>query len=457
MEEEEYGLSLGDIFKVILKKIWWVVGATALGIILVVLLVNFWYNKNHRVYSAEYSVIYPYKDTGKYPDGSDFLVSDCITLENLTDVKNGKYSAADNKDEFKDIDVETMVTDDDITLTEVVTVDEAKNASTKYTLEVKAKYFSGEEQAANFLRTVSYFPVYRIKDILETQEYGVYFDSYDAAATYEEKVNALVSQKNYIVSSYNSLKDYGSVIEVEIAAVNNSVFSASEQKLLWDEINSKRYVLNPDKYLAEYKTTQAAIEKDIKNNENIIKALEDAREKSLSAAAGAAGEGNTVDGDIRNNAYDEEIAKYTVTNANLQNRFDEIKKTVDEIKEYTVAGTDKYKAKVALDKKLEGFRSDLEESTERLKTVSKEIYDANSRIIYTVNKVKLSGGLSIIMAALLGAAVGLILSAAVVCIIDAPKYKRAKLAAISGANPASAEAKEESSQNAENQVTDKNE
>ena len=64
-----------DILKVIFKRIWWVLGATAACLLIVVLVTQLWYNKRQQFYSVSYEIVYPDSTSGKYPDGSDLLAT----------------------------------------------------------------------------------------------------------------------------------------------------------------------------------------------------------------------------------------------------------------------------------------------------------------------------------------------------------------------------------------------
>ena len=91
-KEVENGLTVGDVFKIIFKRIWWVLGATLVCLAVLLMITELWYNKREQYYLISYDIVYPDIASGKYPDGSDLIVSDSISHETLTDIKNGVYS-----------------------------------------------------------------------------------------------------------------------------------------------------------------------------------------------------------------------------------------------------------------------------------------------------------------------------------------------------------------------------
>ncbi len=423
--EEENGLTFMDILKVIFKRIWWVLGATAACLLIVVLITQLWYNKREQYFSVNYEIVYPDSANGKYPDGSDLLAADAISLATLTSIKDGAYSSADDADEFKNIDVEKMLSEDGISISEEVTQTAGGGIKRTYTLTVSSKYFSGDAQAVAFIRTVAAYPVKRVNSVIDTKEYGLYFSVYGDAKSYEAKIEALVAQKTYLESEYTKLINYGSTVEVNLASLHN-IFTEEQRKSLTDSITANYYVFDTDGYKATAETRKVALNKQIADNAKIIEAE-------------AAKRGDSNPNDVNTNPYDQIIAELTRKNAELDNEIKTIEKTIDAIESYTQEGADAYKAKQAFDARLEKYRTDLATATDALKAVSKTIYGDNSRIIFSNNRIRRQGGLGTIVSALLGAVIGLLVSAVVVCIVDLPKYKKRKLA-----NAGAAEAEEKS-------------
>lgn len=434
--EEENGLSFGEILKVIFRKVWWVVGAVAAGILVLVLVSQLWYNKNNQFYSVEYEVVFPDVSDGKYPDGSALLAADSISYRTLTSIVNGEYSDDGKKDEFKNIDVEKMVTADGINITEQLTQQVSGGVKREYTVTVMAKYFKDGAQAADFLRKVAQYPVNRAKSVIADKEYGIYFPVYENAQTYEEKIAALLSQKQYIESNYNSISISDTSVTVNLALLN-TVFTSTQRQSLNDTIVAKGYVYDTASYKADADTRMAALEKQISDNANVIEKLQ-AERSSVSNSP------SQSDGlDVIVNAYDSEIAKLIVKNGELSNELLTIADKLVKIEAYTDPENAAYAEKQEFDAQLEQYKVQLTEATETLKSVTEGVYQKNSNVIFGSNVIAKQGGLSTIVAALLGAVIGLLASAIVICIVDLPKYKREKLAKANGDGQTKIEEEEE--------------
>lgn len=429
--EEENGLTIGDVFKVILKRIWWVVGAVALCVLVMVLVTQLWYNKGKQYYSVSYEIIYPDSASGKYPNGNEFIIADSISLETLTDIKNGKYSP-ENPDEFKSVKVDTMLEKDDIRVSQSMVRSEDDSVTKTYTLTVMAKYFDSEVQAVSFLKTVASYPVNRVNAIIAEREYWLNLTTYERAKTYEDKIAALQLQKDYLQSSYNLLRVYDNQIDVKLAELYN-LFTEAQKQALTDRLKANFYVLDTKEYIANADYRKAVLNKNIEENKEIIKALKEERDKaqatqggSSSATTFAAG---VFDQDVITNAYDYRIAALTATNASYSIEIENINKTLEKITKYTQQGTPEYAEKQEFDALLEKYRSELTDATEELKTETNKLYLENSRVIFAGNRVERLGGIGAIVSALIGLLGGAVVSGIVICIIDLPKYKRAKLAA----------------------------
>jgi capsular polysaccharide biosynthesis protein len=113
-------------------------------------------------------------------------------------------------------------------------------------------------------------------------------------------------------------------------------------------------------------------------------------------------------------SLDARIAYYTERNA-----------TIDNI--LNARADENYKKNnTAFANKLDAYKVALENQAASLKTVSIAIYSGQSKTIYTTNRISVDGGVNIIIAAVAGAVLGFIIAAIVICIIDMPKYIKAR-------------------------------
>ena len=445
--EEERGLSFGEILKIIFKRVWWLLGATALCLIAVVLITQLWYNKKVQYFSVSYELVYPDSESGRYPDNSYLLAADCISFGTLNDIKNGKYSP-DNPEEFKSIDVDKMLKKDGISISETVTRTADDGIKRTYTLTVIADYFSSNTQAANFLRTVASYPVYRVNEIIASNEYGKYFSIFDKAETYADKIDALLRQKQYLEEKYNSFVIYGSEVEANSAALHN-IFTETQRQSLEASLTANYYVVNAEEYLANSDTRIAALNKKISDNNAIISELEKKRDESATTNPDGGASAASVrlnDQGIITSPYDYEIALLTKENGVMLNEIADIEATKEAIGKYSQEGTAAYGQWNKFESQLNGYRAELEEATAALKKVSTDIYKNNSRVIFSVNSIKTQGGINAVIAAILGALIGLLVTSFIIAIIDVPRYKRKMLAQAAAEN---AENKVSEEENAE--------
>lgn len=411
--EEENGLSLGDIFKVIFKKVWWVLGAIAVGILAVVLIIELWYNKKVELYQVSYEIVYPDSSSGKYPDGNDFLISECISSVTLEKIK-------DSSDDFSQVDISKMLKNDDIFVSETVERTAGDVVKHTYTMSVRASYFKNDETGIRFLRAAVEYPVERVREIVNNKEYGLFFQTFDNAKTYEEKIYALDEQKNYLTERYNILKNYDESVETEMASLRN-VFTENERTSLFDRIEAYFYVFDTKTFKDDSAPRIDALDKQIRDNENIIEALRTERDrKSSEAVARAVAEESVI------NAYDYQIAQIIIENEKLRNEKQTIQSRLDAIEKYETAGSAENVQKKQFDDLLASYRAELETATGQLKAKSISVYGNNSTVIYSGNKVEKTGGMNALLAALIGAAIGFVLAAAVILIIDLPKFIRNK-------------------------------
>lgn len=426
---EDNGLTFTDVLNVIFKKIWWVVGSMALGLIVVVLIMQLWYNPTVKNYSVSFEI--------SYPDKTEFLSTEFISLSALKQIRDGEYSG-ENTAEFEGVNVESMFSNDDISISRDSTAQPSGVVKTVYTLTVKASYFKSGKQAASFIRKVSTYPVITENEYVASKNYRPYVNVYDGAKTYSEKIEALLSQKKYLQTEYGLLMNIDKSSEVKLAALEN-VFTSTQRQYLQDTISANHYVLDPETYAENAVSRKEVIRLQKENNLNIIAQLQAEREEAINKPT--QGEGQ--------NAYDTRIAEYIVKNAVLDNEAQEIEDTLDAIEKYTVAGSTDYAKKQEFDELLDGYRAQLVAATDTLKEESVRIYGENTDVIYSNNKIEKKGGMSVLASAIIGLVIGLLISSVVICIIDLPKYKRLKFGAKQSENAELPEATEEIPQAAE--------
>ena len=428
MEEEQKGITIGEIFKIIFNRIWWVVGVTAAVLVVFACVVQFWYNPEHQTYTVSYEVRLP--SGNSYPDGTALQPDESVLLANLQLIKDESFLPEEQRTgKFKSINIAEMVEEDDIRYSQKI--EQNQDGSYKYVnyVSIVKKYFKDEKQAAAFVKAVAEYPVLKAQSIVEKMNYSSRLAKYDIVTTYEEKINALVEQKNYISSAYNNLLTTygGEYVPAGLTGgkcindyINDlaAIFNLQEQAAVRDDIALKYYFFDVESRLKALQSEVEFKNREIANNESIIDGLYEEMDKVIGKV------GDVTVKEIA--AFSERINYYREENEKLQNRIDEIGEIKKAILDYTEG--DGVQAKQAFDARLDEIKVQLDESTQVLKSVNVCIYDEKTQVVYENNKIEAEGGFNIILATIIGAVIGFLLVGVVVFIKDYPKYKREKLA-----------------------------
>jgi hypothetical protein len=400
--DEERGISLKEIFSVIFKRVWWLVGCVAAFAIIVVLFVQFYYNPSKRTYTIDYTIEYPDSASGQYPDGTAFRLSDIKSLATLEYIKSTDES-------FASIDVSKMIDNDDISITKVT---DSTTDDEYVELTIKKRYFSSTEQAQKFIKAVAEFPAEYVKELVESSEYTANLTAFNVARTYEDQISLLEAQLSYVNGMYDSLINlYGQYYKVNGKSLLsyrlelNNVLSSEDLLHLNSELTNQRYVKDGETFLANAQSDIDAYNKQIAYNNKRIEALREERDKIS---------GSQSDVETFNKA----ILDLVASNSTLQYNIDIINEKVASINNTDTT------AQKAFEEKLEGYVSDLNEATDVFKSVRIAVYAEKSVTVYNSNNIEVSGGLNIILAAVVGAVVGFIVAGVIICIIDMPKYLR---------------------------------
>lgn len=430
MEQEENVISIGEIFKVIFRRVWWVVGVTAAFLLIFVMIVQFWYNKNNQTYSVNYEMYFPGMNEGYYPDGTQYRLDNVVSVETLTKIRN-------SNEEFDNIDVEQMVQNDEININKVaVTAEDSSTgvAQSYFTLNVSAKYFKNSDQAAAFIREVAAYPVNHALEIVETLDHYYNLRTYDAdyTDTFEKKIDLLKAQREYLTGGYENISKLVGVFYMvnglTIAEYSNAaaaIFDEDVVERLKGEITAKNYsdtdILDYDKQVENIKNQIKLQEEQIELNNKIISSLETKWQELLNNLNGLDA---TVISDL-SNAYTEDINNYTKQNVQLQNSIDKLNARINSQETFQQDIN-------AILSRLDSYRDQLDEATVLYTTVYKQFYNEICTVSFRSNKISAEGGINIILAALIGAVIGFVVVSIVIYIIDMPKYRRNKAAMLEG-------------------------
>ncbi len=425
---EEYGITLGEICRIIFRRVWWVIGVTAAFLLITVLLVQFWYNPNNRQYTVSYNIRFPDSSSGLYPDGTPLRVTDSVLLGSLTEIKSGTYSEGEeNAPDFSDIDIEDMVENDAISLTAVTTEasDSGEAGWSGYRLTVSYKYFKDSAQAVAFIKKIAEYPIDKAQYIVENALYNYNLTQYDVGTTYEAKIAALINQKNYVMSIYDFIKNnYGETYRPLGASdktitdyINeaSTIFDSRIQSAYYNTVTANYYVWDTETYKLTANASIEATRIEIANNEAIVSALEE-------KIAELDKNGTAFD---QIEAYHEKIASYVERNTQLETSIKTTEETLAKIEIYE-NDPQAVEDKAEFDAQLDSTRAQLATLTETAKSLRIATYQNESMVLYVNNTIESEGGINILVAAVVGAVLGFIIVSVVILIKDMPEYKRRK-------------------------------
>ena len=400
-QRNEEGLSLGEIFRVIFKKIWWVVGITCSVALATVLVIVLLVNNLSSQYRLDYTLEFPGYENMRYPDGTSYRYQRVVSLDELERVKG-------TDEEFSAIDVEKMYQKNDISIT--VDTENTDKTYGIYTLTVKAGYFANEDVATRFLVALASTPIDYINDVVQNADYGFYLQSYQNATTYEEKIFHLANQRKYLVNKYAELMlTYGESYRYEDKTLSAYVgevtqqFSEATEQMLSDELKTNGYVYDKQSYRSEASVKIAANNVKIAENEAVIDALE-----SLTSVS---------------EAQAKRIVTLTEENALLERENAEIEQTLLKLDEEDGAYSE---GNAGFSARLQGYHEALTRLTDVYKAVCSFIYETESDVRFDQYTADTQGAVSLVVAVVLGIALGFVVACVVVGGKELPKYTKAK-------------------------------
>ena len=200
MEEEESGIKWGAVFAVIKKRLIFIIAIAVVAALVAGLLTGFVFNAGKDTYTLSFDLKSP-SGEGSLPDGTAFSVQNLVYSGNLQRVK-------DSNEMFAGLDI-GILSSGDITITDnnraVEGEEERPAADARYTITAKESCFDSYEQADEFMHAVAESFVTLTQEALNGRNYSAWEQSYTLAPDYDERINVLRSQYNYVLSVYDGL------------------------------------------------------------------------------------------------------------------------------------------------------------------------------------------------------------------------------------------------------------
>ena len=412
---EEDGVSLGQIFKVMFLRWKLLLIITASIFIVGMLGTQLIYNRMKAYYSTSVEYVNVINDDEEtFVNNSKFNYRDIIKLDNLKAIKS-----SDTK--FDSINIEKLVDEEDISISKTTNEQTKKSV---YTVKAKGKYFNSSEIAKEFLNKLLNSPVNELSKLVENANNKLYLTGYDNSIDYESQIEALYNEISLIDSKYTKLIDIyvetkvddKDMASIQIALQNKYGKTVDEDKKvsykviddLKNELLKKNYVKDFDKNKNALINEKAALEKQINDNNDIINALEDKIDLY-----------NTNYSNLANDAYTPittEIAKLTTENSKMNNQILVIQSQLDN------NGGDATE-RAAFEAKLTALYNELKTEANNYTTNSKDVVNLYAKAETNGKALTSTGGLGIIISALLSLVAGLIIACIVNLIIDREKLK----------------------------------
>ncbi len=422
MENEEVGLTFGDIFHILWKKIWIVLIVSVAFAIVFFCVVQFWYNENQRKYVSTYSISFPGLNLGLYPDSSVYRIEDTISLEILNQIKEEADGA------FDSIDIEKMIQKDGISISEQK-VSNSKDTESEVlvTLVMDGVYFESKQQAQDFVREVAQYSIKHVQDIVEGITYDTYLNNYNSglATSYEQKVNYLIAQQKYLLNFYDvMISSKGAYYTVSIQDENGTSvvqtldsyrtnclesFNETVQQAVLEELEVKGYIYDLTAYKQESVYRTEVLQGLVDRLDQEIAQLKVSREEFVE-------EGNQdlvtmVDNKIMKLTDDKIVCLVEMAQIVSNNKLTEQQ------------NQDK---NASFEARLNTCADLLKEQTEILQKVRVQFFEKESYFHMQKNQLEEGGGFSSLLAAFGGFIIGLLGVCIVICIVDYPKYKNQK-------------------------------
>ena len=420
MEEErsENGVTLGELCRLILKRIWIVLGTAVLVMLAAAILFEFALNPVLTSYEMDLRIVYPGSSDLKYPDGSPFYYQEMITEDSLAAAK-----ASDER--FASIDIEKMVDKGAVEITaETENVATGRVYTGQYHISVKMSYFPNKQVATDFIKALAALPGQKVNEIASSADYTLDASVFENAS-FSVRLDLLASQKANITEQYKAWVELlGS--SYRIGETGKTLFSyASEARSAFDQEDKLRLKL--DQY--DFQTEDVASER---------KALEAEYEVNLRKIAALEMSANSISRLARSSATASEEGGVEVVFPEIELTTDQMIQKLKTRNEDIITLLGKYEEGKfdgegtlkdelpAFVKELNRQFAELKETAETTSLVSKALYRQETYTRFETQNAEEEGGVSLIIVALGGLVLGFVVACVVVWIVDYPKYKRAK-------------------------------
>ncbi len=393
-ETEREGITLGEIWRMIKKRLWIILVITLIAGVAAYLFVKLLVDPSEIFYTMEFALNYPGKEELKYPDGTPFYYQDMVSVEML---ERAKASSA----EFANVDVNKLASEDAITITYTLEGKEAEDVEQyreTYTLKVSQKDFANRELATKFLRAVAETPVQYVKERANSLDYSLALETYEGAYSFGDRIRLLTSERSRILEQY---EDWVSIFD-ESYQVNGRALKdhrADVEILLSDD---KREELSRQLTVYGYVPLErlserlAQLNADHETNDKKIAEIELFFQGSKGGVSS------------------ESLEAVAQTYADLKIENVDIERKIQALTEENIK---------AFDEMLDGEYEKLQQAAEQTKQVASALYSQETRATFSTSRAVQEGGSSMPLITIGAAVVAFLVASAIVCAVEYPKLR----------------------------------
>lgn len=414
---EEQGVTLGQIFSVIIYNKLRLLITTLICFVLICLVAVLGYNRNANTYTIKYNYDDGFLENGIYCNGTKF---------NLSDVYYYLEPVKSSSTEYNNINIEKLQKNNDISIIKInETNSNDEIIDTYYEISAKAKYFDSKEQATSFLTDIIKYGIVYSISLMDYSDLNVNLSSANEATTYELEIEYLQKQKELLVSSYNTLIDtYGDLAYEDESGKKVKLSTRIEQIMLYFEnhkLSTMQYELEENGFVKNdnnqkyYSSLKYELTQEYESNGLKLKQLKEQREDLITKAT----EGGSLQS-LDLSTYNDQIISLTLRNVDIEKELEIIEKYLNNS---SSSISDEQKQ---FDERLTSVYEKLISFTDEYIYYNDKCINEYKIVYKTASKVEENGGFSIIIIALLGAIVGVCAGACVNLIVDRDRFKLKK-------------------------------
>ena len=424
MEEtvENGGVTIGHIFRTIFSVKWLALILVA-AITLVGTLGMYFFGKSKEVYTVSFVARIAGSGVSEeeivFPDGKLFRYDAMVSFDNLEKVKA-------SKDEFKDIDVETMYKKGDISVERVYTkrIDDSELEiyDVSYLMTAKTKYFKESVIARDFLSELTQFPNKYLAEMYI--DYNRYLAYVDDTVRYDVQLDYLSSQASLIQGAYENListyggnfviKD-GKTLSSYLLDLNSYLTNVAKLGQLSSEVFINRYVRsdgegNPHpEAIRQYEISKFYKEREL---EDLNAAYEAAKEKYKDYVT----PGSTI----------LDIDALIATETNYENSRVALEREIADLKDFL--DSTKQTLNDDLYDTIKDISARLAEFTKEYTEIASTVYNERTIVSYmNTSIIATEAGFGLLICAAVGLVVGLVIACIVAYFVGSHKQKKARV------------------------------